>query len=173
MKMCFLCPFSITNKYEIAYINCDNNNGLVLELSYSNCDNINNNNYFDCKWISDFVFENEKLLLNGKNALELNTIYSISNGLCSDYTIYLNALVIIKELIGGKLYKYEDENNMNKILQIVVQRLITNKIYTVYADSLTDLVPIYIQNITNFYFSTLHKANINYKSIIESEENGG
>ncbi len=46
--------------------------------------------------------------------LELNTIYSINNDLCFD-----------------------------KILQMVIQRLITNEIYC--------LLPIYIQIITNVY----------------------
>jgi len=163
------CPLSVTTKYEVIYMNTNDENGLILQLSHDT--NHHRNSYFDCKWISDFVNENEYLLIGGHNAVSIDTVLSCKNDVCRDYKIYLDALHIIKMLIQGEFYRHSDKLNMDDTLQIVARQLITNRMYAAYADSQS--LPAYIQKLTNFYFETLQSAHINFKSITEKAENGG
>ena len=166
-------PFSVTDKYKVIYLNTNNENGLILSLNNNNIDNNNNGNdkYFDCKWISDFIFENEYFYVGGFNSFNVNTIISCKNGLNHNYEIYWNSLFILKNLFNGKFYKYGDKNNVNKKYQEVSKQLITNKMYNHYTES--EILPNYIKRITNNYFESSSEININYKSIKEIEENGG
>eukprot|EP01083_Nonionella_stella_P101236 286751_1 len=152
-------PMSVTNKYEVIYLNTETEHGLILEL-------VSDTNYFDCQWISDFVYENDKLLIGGLTPLVLNTIICIKHGVCHDYSMYWNALYIIKQVMSGCKHECKDVK-----MQSVVRKLITNKMYSVYTDC--GSLPMYIDKATNAYFSGLDRVNINYKLVTEKAENGG
>eukprot|EP01084_Bolivina_argentea_P126360 223747_1 len=86
-------PTSMTKSLEV--LMCyGNEDGLLLDLMYIN----NNNRYFECNWVSNFVGENE-ILFVGSSKLHFKSIIHYS--LCHNYNDYISAMTKIEDMLHG------------------------------------------------------------------------
>eukprot|EP01083_Nonionella_stella_P120714 361993_1 len=118
------CPLSCTNSLYVAcnvlakYRKNETQNGLILQLSRFET----NASFFDCKWLSHFVSEDEKLFFCSSGDLRICTILDIQNSL--NYHAYVSGINYLNCLLHGD----KDQDSPSKYGKKAMAILIDNEL---------------------------------------------
>eukprot|EP01084_Bolivina_argentea_P186112 320854_1 len=100
------CPLSTSIQKEVA-LNFAETNGIVIQIKNEK----SAGTYFNCVPLSDFPTENERLFIGGIMPLSIMGLLHIPT--CSDFTIYVRAMVMFDRCVHGSTSK-----NGEKLLKI-------------------------------------------------------
>ena len=182
----FKNPLSVTTEYNVILNYCIEyiieNNGLVMDLKCGELTRKDHLSFFDCKLLTDFDNESEKLLIGGLGTLIIENIikYKLNNDeniLCCDYRIYIQCVNILRQFVLGKTFTSQQINETEKnLIQKMLIKLIGSKIDNEdekdqdEKDKDFDIGP-YINHLFDFYCQGICKFHIDLNAM-NNKNNG-
>eukprot|EP01083_Nonionella_stella_P010199 29129_1 len=114
----YIAPVSMTEHVEVAW--CGDNDGLIVCLTQQ--DNLSAFN-MDCSWLSDFVFESERIVVANTEPMRVDTI--IHRQEYANYSVYIHAIDSLSHLISSTKPIYLT----NEVTKKALNKMITRKTY--------------------------------------------
>eukprot|EP01084_Bolivina_argentea_P234292 394439_1 len=133
------CPLSTTLDYSVA-VNFSTNSGMIWELfvhTVAIAENFDNNDQrklcFDCRWLSDYVNEQEVFFIGGLPTFTFTSILEATTG--TNYCNYLEALYLITDCMANDDYPLFWGNKKSETIQQIAARLLMHELYRYYPNN--------------------------------------
>eukprot|EP01083_Nonionella_stella_P001405 4033_1 len=166
----FDVPKSCTDSLCVAVnVNSDIQNGLILQLSRAHV-HTQVSSFFDCKWLSHAVYENEMLFFNPSETFTIENIVDMEHTL--NYSAYISAMHVFDDMLHSGHATHTPSKNDVEMIGLLLQNELkktkhgsvidadipfyVDRLFSVWCENAQEIIRIDIDKLHDVYHTCKH-----------------